>query len=33
MMGWPPLGASLFGMTLDESWEDLPPRQQVDSWL
>ena len=23
----------MFGATLDESWEDLPPRQLADSWL
>jgi hypothetical protein len=28
-----PLGASIFGMTLDESWESLPSQKQIDEWL
>lgn len=29
----PPLGASAFGATLEESWDSLPPRDEVDEWL
>jgi hypothetical protein len=28
-----PLGASIFGMTLDESWESLPSQKLIDEWL
>ncbi len=33
MMARPPLGASAFNATLDESWGELPGRQVVDDWL